>query len=335
MTGKLGRRRCLTIIGAAAGLSLLPGDAALRAEWRHRWHGSALGSSASIILHHPDTAAVRALIAQAVVEIERLESVFSLYRPDSALATLNATGRLTAPPFELVELLQAACEMARLTGGAFDPTVQPLWNLYAGHFAKPGADAVGPAPALVQAARELVDWRAVEVDGRAIRLARADMALTLNGIAQGYITDRVTDLLRAHGVGHALIDLGEIRGLGRRTNGRPWCVGIREPDTGTSPRAEVALKDAAIATSSPAGTPLDATGRFHHLFDPRTGRCASGARQVTVLADNAMMADALSTTLAVLPADPTSLALLDHVAAARQAWLMTNDGFALAWTRPG
>lgn len=111
----------------------------------------------------------------------------------------------------MAELLARAVAIAELTGGAFDPTVQPLWALYARHFGTAGADPAGPPAAALEPALALVGHRHLRVSPDRIALARRGMALTLNGIAQGYITDRVAALLRAGGIAHTLVDLGEAR----------------------------------------------------------------------------------------------------------------------------
>ena len=116
----------------------------------------------------------------------------------------------------------------------------------AGRPAGPGGEH--PAPEAIAAARGLVDWRAVEVAPTLVRLARPGMAVTLKGIAQGYVTDRVADLLRAAGMTQVLVDLGEIRAVGGHPDGRPWRVGLE----GTA-RREIELADMAVATSAGSG----------------------------------------------------------------------------------
>lgn len=295
------RRRFLAIAGAAAGLSLATGRlaAARAAGGPHVWRGVALGAEASIQLWHPDEAWARRLIELCVAEIERLERIFSLYRPDSAVSRLNAAGALEAPPLELVELLGRAAAVSRATDGVFDVTVQPLWRLYAAHFAWPDADPAGPD---LRKVLPLVDWRGVVVEADRIRFARPGMAITLNGIAQGYITDKVADLLRVNGIGEVLLDLGEVRALGRHPSGRPWRVGLADPHSGTDSRLleKLDIIDAAVATSGGYGTLFDPAGRHTHLLDPRNGGSARAARGVTVVADDATTADALSTAFALM-----------------------------------
>ncbi len=188
----------------------------------------------------------------------------------------------------------------KLTDGLFDVTVQPLWELYAGHFSREGADPAGPAPAAIEAALGRVGWRRLSV-ARDLILMPHDMAVTLNGIAQGSVTDKVVDLLRGQGIGHSLVDMGEARAIGSRPDGRPWEVGIADPDVARRTEAVILLVDRAVSTSGSYGFRFDQAGRFNHLFDPRTGGCASGYRSVTTVSRSATAADALSTAFSLMP----------------------------------
>jgi thiamine biosynthesis lipoprotein len=296
------RRRFLTISAALAAAAAHSGARA--ALPRHVEQDVLLGADAEIQLYHPDARAARSAIAACFAEGRRLESIFSLQKAASALSRLNCDGTLLDPPAELVTLLRTARAFSEATSGAFDPTVQPLWALYASHFAHHGMDARPPAPPQIDAARQKVDYRKLHVGADRIVLSGEGMAVTLNGIAQGFITDRVTEMLRAWGFDRVLVDIGEMRALGAHADGREWRVGIADPERPWRSLLRLALHDRAIATSGGYGTPFDASGRWHHLFDPRTGRSARHYRSVTVVAPDATGADALSTGLsAVAPGD--------------------------------
>ncbi|WP_448191457.1 FAD:protein FMN transferase [Azospirillum sp. sgz301742] len=317
----LTRRRFLTVTAAAAGFAAVPQAraAASPVEWR----GTALGAEALLRLHHPDTALAWRLIADCLAEVERLEGIFSLYRPDSALSRLNRDGALEAPPLDLVILLTEAKRYGELTRGAFDVTVQPLWDLHARHFAAPNADPDGPPEAAVAAVRALVDHHRINVAPDRVAFDRPGMAVTLNGIAQGYITDRIAERLRSAGLEHVLVHLGETRALGPAEDGRPWRVGIADP---AAPKRalfrSIDLVDGAIATSGGYGTRFSA--HCHHLFDPATGRSANHVEAVTVMAPTATAADALSTALAVLR--PSEAPALLAVSGGARALLLARDG---------
>jgi FAD:protein FMN transferase len=301
------RRRFIRIAGVAAGLFLAGlGESrrpAAGSPFLHRWQGIALGADASLQLYHPDAGAAARLIADSLAEVRRLERIFSLYDADSALSRLNRDGVLADPPQELVELLGVCGRIHRTTRGAFDATVQPLWDLYAGHFSAPDADPGGPSAVAIGGALARQGYDAVAVEPELIQFQRPGMALTLNGIAQGYITDRVAELLRARGIVHTLVDMGETRALDDHPSGRPWAVGIEDPRIESGLLQEIGLDNQAIATSGGYGTQFDAAGRFNHIFDPATGQCAGRYNSVSVVAPTATIADALSTAFSLMPID--------------------------------
>jgi len=318
-TRHVSRRTALRVLGAA--LALPAGILALRelagAPIPVQWHGETLGAQSSLTLWHSDPGVARRTITRMRAEVERLERVFSLYRDDSDIARLNRDGRLAAPARDLVVVLEEAQRIADLSGGAFDPTIQPLWNVYEAHFAARGPQAGGPEPRDLSAALALTDYTALDAGPRGIGLARPGMAISLNGIAQGYITDRITDLLRNEGFDHAMVELGETRALGMAPDGQPFEVRLMNPTApGIADRA-VGLADAALSVSGGYG--LRFGSGAHHIFDPATGRSANRLLDVTVIAPRAMLADALSTAIfvageasaaAILRAEPSARAII-------------------------
>jgi thiamine biosynthesis lipoprotein len=297
--GILNRRRFIAILAAAGSAGALPRASFGLAPGALTWNGIALGAEASLTLQHHDEAQARLAVEASVAEVQRLEKIFSLHRPDSALSRLNASGRLDEAPTDLRLLLAEALRLAARSDGAFDPTIQPLWALYARHFSTPGADPEGPSEDDLVAALRLVGWQGVTLEGAGIRLARPGMALTLNGIAQGYITDRVGDLLRSRGFEHVLVDMGEPLALGPAFDGAAWRVAIADPAEAGRVLDTVPLKQGAVATSSGQGCRFDAVGRFTHILDPKTGASARRFAAVTVIAERATDADGLSTALSV------------------------------------
>jgi len=301
--GQITRRRFISLTAAFGAVSLGSGAVSSAPHARAiRWQGVVMGAAAEIIIHHPDPVLARRLIANSIAEVDRLENIFSLYRPGSELVGLNNTGHLDRPSHDLLRLLSLSREIATLSDGAFDVSVQPLWQLYADHFGRFGSDAAGPDIQKIAAACAMVDYRAISFDARAVRLDKPGMALTFNGIAQGYITDRVADILRGGGLDHVLANMGEISATGGAAKG-PWKVKSRA--TG----GVLEITDGAVATSEGAGTRFDASGRHHHLLDPHSGQSAVYYDCVTVLAKDAATADALSTALYMLPPGRAQLLL--------------------------
>jgi FAD:protein FMN transferase len=308
------RRRALSVIAATAGVPFLARRGAAARAPVFEWRGRALGAEARLLLAHPEEAVVRRVIGRCLDEIARLERIFSLQLPDSEIATLNRTGRLAAASHDFRTVLAEAQRFGELSRGAFDVTVQPLWQLYAAHFAANPDDVAGPPVDRIEAARRRVNYREVALDRSRASFLRPGMAVTLNGIAQGYITDRVADLLRAAGFARVLVQLGETVAGAPQAPGRPWRVGIPDPFAPDRMIETVDAVDVAIATSSGRATSFDRTGRHHHLFDPATGRSADHCASVTVMAPCAITADALSTALAVSP-----LAAARHLLQATEA----------------
>lgn len=322
------RRRLISIAAMASGIVLLGGRRTL-ADVPIRWQGSALGAQVSIEIHHPDRTEAERLIDLCVHEVRRLEEQFSLYRPDSAICTLNRTGLLVSPTADMVGLLKASLDFAELTDGAFDPTVQPLWNLYATHFAQVQPAPEGPSAERLTDALAKVGYRNLKVSTDRIALLKPGSAITLNGIAQGFATDRVTDRLRAAGLSMTLVDMGEIRAIGAKPDGSPWRVGLADPDKPGVVSETLSLNDRAVATTAGAGFRFDTAGRFTHLFDPRTGLSPLQYRSVSVIASTATEADALSTAFSLLPPSRVS-----EIVAARsniQARLTCANGETLVY----
>lgn len=312
MTRTISRRRFVSISAAAAGLALLPSGRPARARATMvTWRGTMLGAVATMEIHHEDRSEAERLISVACAEARRLERLFSLYLPDSALVELNRTGILVDPAAEMVDLLSISQRYAELTGGLFDPTVQPLWDLYASHFSQDHPDPAGPPSTTIKAALARVGCSRLSVDRDRIVMPRG-MAVTLNGIAQGYVTDKMVDLLRSHGVSHSLVDMGETRAIGSRPDGRPWEVGVTDPDIVGCTETILPVIDRAVATSGAYGFQFDPQGRFNHLFDPRTGGCANRYRSVTTVSRSATIADALTKPFSLMPEDQIR-ALLPHV----------------------
>ncbi len=284
------RRRLLAITAATLGSAAVPALGRDLTQWR----GVALGADASITLAHPQA---ETIIAGGLEEIARLEAIFSLYRPDSALTRLNAEGHLDAPPFELLECLGQCAMLHAATGGRFDPTIQPLWSLYAEHFADGRRSELPPAVAR-DASLARIGWQRVRLDSSRISL-EPGMALSLNGIAQGYIADRLADMLRTMGLDQVLVNTGEFHAIGDDPRGGPWSVGLRAGDRILAGR--VALSESALASSSAGGTFFDTAGEVGHILDPLTGVPAEPRWElVSVTAPRAWLADGLSTAFCLM-----------------------------------
>ncbi len=325
MTVQISRRRFITVAAAAAGLPLLLTAGSAQARLL-RWEGTTLGAPSTIQLYHRDEAKAQAAIDDALAELARQEQIFSLYRADSAISALNRDGVLDNAPAEFMELITHARRTAELTDGLYDPTIQPVWQLYLSHFTAATIDPAGPSSAAMAAALALVDWRGIEIDADRSRvaLARKGMGLTLNSGAQGYITDRVAAVLRRHGFENMLVDMGEPRALSTKPDGTAWRIGIANPADPSQAVTELDVVDKCVATSGGYGTLFDDAGAFTHIIDPKTGRTAPRLLGVSVVASTATTADGIATTMVLAPPDRRQAIL--RASGAEMAVYVTPDG---------
>jgi thiamine biosynthesis lipoprotein len=321
----LNRRRVLQIIGCASASLALPLSAAAKPPLEHRqWQGVVMGASASIDLLTDDGARSDRLIAAVLKDVRRLESLFSLYKPGTAVSKLNATGRLADPDKDFVALMELACGLHRQTDGAFDISVQPLLALYGEHFSSQKAAATGPRPELISKTMRLVDGAAIDIKPDEIRFAKIGMSVTLDGIAQGFISDCVARRLKAGGIERVMVDMGEIVAVGRDGDDLPWRVGLLDPRRAVELSDVVELEDLAIATSGGYGLEFDAKGRYHHLIDPKTGQSARNNLAVSVTAPAATLADGLSTAFSAM--DETEMARVLEAYPGVGAHITRRDG---------
>lgn len=265
----------------------------LRRVTRSSW---ALGSKVSITALHERGEVAGQAISAAFAELRKVDELMSLYRPESQLCRLNREGRIDRPHPYLVTVLERARTLSNRTAGAFDVTVQPLWQLYA------AAKQAGRLPdaAALERARRTVGWRRIEIAKGWIRLPSRDMAVTLNGIAQGFAADRALAVLRDRGIEHALVDTGEIGTVGRKPGGEAWKVGIQHPRRDDAYISLARLAGRCLATSGDYETSFSPDHAYNHIFDPATGRSPDVFSSVTVLAPSGIDADALSTAIFVM-----------------------------------
>ncbi|WP_422038560.1 FAD:protein FMN transferase [Roseibium sp.] len=325
---RINRRRFLRICAIASASACLPSSAPGANQALQRWTGTALGAPAEINLLGVDGEKARALFRLVDHEIRRLEGIFSLFRDDSELVRLNKDGCLKAPSLEFIELLGTVRLVHRVSDGAFDPTVQPLWIRFAN----------GTAPQDLSEMRAFADaasrtgFAKVRFDPSQIRYEKSGMAMTLNGIAQGYITDRVTALLEARGCRNVVVDLGEISARGGGSSGQHddnggWSVTLRPDPAHPSARTGIRLKDAAVASSARLGTTLDREGNHSHILDPRSGHPVNADLiAASVIAPSAALADGVST--AALVTGRKGLGTTLSQLPATKAFVVREDGTA-------
>ncbi len=281
-----------TILKAALGAAVIGSGSwvALRPNLQEfTTAGIVFGTTVSLRVLHEDRATAEQALHAAMLALRDVDRLMSLYRSDSPLSQLNRDGYLDHPDPRLVAVLNAAQATAQLTKGAFDVTVQPLWTAAAAH-----ADSVR--------ALARVNWQRLEVSDTRVTLRERGMAVTLNGIAQGYGADVALAALAARGIEHALLDTGELATMGNRNDGQPWTLAVRDPRDEHALAQVLAADGRALATSGDYATTFSADFSRHHIFDPKTGKSPQELASVSVLAPTGMQADALSTACMVLGA---------------------------------
>jgi thiamine biosynthesis lipoprotein len=261
-------------------------------------HGAALafGTTISITVVHDDARVASRAIADGLRSAQEIDRLMSIYRPGSQVYRLNRDGVLTRPDPHLLEVLKQAAELSRMSGGAFDVTVQPLWRLYA----EAASLGVLPAETERRRAQALVDWRQLVFDTEHVRFRRPGMALTLNGLAQGYAADVALAAVQAHGIRDALLDTGEFIARGVKPRRRPWVLGVRDPRDTNALAATLQAQGCSVATSGDYECSFTPDFRHHHIFDPSLGDSPDELASVTVLAPTGLQADGLSTAFMVM-----------------------------------
>lgn len=253
-------------------------------------------------------------VAASFALVENIESLTSRFNPGSEVSRINE-GAGVAPvevSAETLDIIKNSLEYSRLTDGAFDITIAPvakLWGFYDQNYRV-------PTPEEVAQARSLVDWRKVTVDEQngTVMLTDKGMEIDLGGVAKGYAQDAVYDLLKDRGVEHGLVNFGgSVGAIGRKTDGKKWVVGIKDPrgETGTELLGEITAENEFVSSSGDYERFFERGGkRYFHIFNPSTGYNPEGVISTTVVGPNGKITDILSTSVLVLGKEK-GLALLE------------------------
>ena len=322
---ELGRptRRKVLISGGlafgAAGLGVFSASPS-RASLTSQRSGIAFGTVVSLKARHDDLETLTKALDAAWSEVVEVQQAANLFDASSALSRLNRDGKLSEAPAVLVEMLSAAQNISVLTDGAFDVTVQPLWTLYQSAY-NAGRK---PSDAEISALSDLVNYRNIEIDGDRVRLMKPHMQVTLNGIAQGYATERCLRALARHGVNDAFLNTGEIGVAGSRDESHLWTAAIADPRHEGQSIALVRPPSGVLATSGDYATTFAPDFSVHHIFDPKTLRSPTKVASASVLAQSGAQADALATAMMVMEPD-TSLALA-HQLQGVEVFLIDKSG---------
>ena len=283
----------------------------------HELGGPTMGTRWSVKFWHPigTPSPARTVLRDAIVgALDEVVRQMSPWEPDSDLSRYNraASGCWQALPEPFFSVLRGALDLARDSGGAYDPTVGPVVDLWG--FGPAPARDTAPSATELRSAHARVGWRRLSLDAVRRRVCQpGGSGLDLSSIAKGHAVDAVARALRDLGCDNALVEVGgELLGCGRRPDGKPWRVAVKLPGLATAAIGSeegqgpvLALPDLAVATSGDDFRYFSADGEHcSHTIDPRTGRPIRHAlASVTVVHPQCMQADALATALLVLGPD--------------------------------
>lgn len=278
--------------------------------------GSTMGTQWQVQIVSDGSVALDTLAGDIDLLLQRLDrGIFSTWTPDSELGQLNRAedGKAVVVSPDMLQVLQTALDVYEASDGAFDPSVGPLVDLWG---FGPVEVTVSPDAAAIAGARARLGAAEIRINAAAATVVKpARLQLDLSGIAKGHAVDRVAALLREHGIGNYLVEIGgELRVQGRRSDAEPWTIAIERPTPGV--RDVQALFDTRGEALALAGSGdyrnfriVDGVRQSHEIDPLRGVPVQHGLAAVTVLAASAMAADAWATALMVLgPSDGRRIA---------------------------
>lgn len=273
-----------------------------------------MGTTWSVKLASASPASTVAVRGDIQAQLDRVVEQMSTWAPGSDISRYNAADADTwhALPAEFGDVVSHALSLARDTGGAYDPTVGPLVNLWG--FGPDGERTEPPLDSAIRDMKARVGWARVTVDADGRRIHQpGGVYLDLSSIAKGFAVDQVARSLDAAKITDYLVEIGgELRARGRKPDGQPWRIAIQSPSRDQRDVAEVLeLDDMSVATSGDYRIHFENEGRrYSHTIDPRSGHPVDHSLvSVTVVHRHCMHADALATALTVLgPVDGLAFA---------------------------
>ena len=271
----------------------------------HKKRVALLGSPFEITVVVNDTIEGNKYASMAIQEVKRIENLISDWIPTTQISQVNQNAGIKAVKVdeEVFNLVERAIKISKLTDGAFDisyASLDKVWKF-------DGSMKAMPSPEAIKKSVEKIGYQNIILDKneKTIFLKITGMKLGLGGIGQGYIADKIKDLLQSNGSVSGIVNVsGDINTWGRQPNGEPWTVAIVNPMDKNKVFATFPLEDSAVETSGSYEKYVTFNGvRYSHIIDPRTGYPATGVVSVSVFAKQTEIADALATGIFVLGVD--------------------------------
>jgi thiamine biosynthesis lipoprotein len=319
------------LVFALALLTSILVPTAAHADWITR-DEAIMGTRCAVELWSDDKAKGEAAITSVFDDMKRIDRLMSTWKEDTEISKVNREGGTHPVKIsrELFKLLQVSVEYSELTRGAFDITYASVGYLY--DFKK----GVHPDQKAIDQALPGINWRHMVLDEKktTVFFTRPGMRIDLGGIAKGYSVDRGIEILQKQGITRAMVNAGgDTRIIGDRF-GKPWVVGVRDPDHEGKVFLRLPLTDTAFSTSGDYERYFDENGkRFHHIIDPKTGDSARKCRSVTIISGNATRTDALTKSVFIMGPEEgiafiDTLPDVDAVAVAPDGRVIYSKGLA-------
>lgn len=261
-----------------------------------------MGTEVSVQVWSDDRRVGDAAIDAVFEEIERINQLMSTYIEDSRISLINREAANHPVPAgdELYDLIVRSLDISTLTRGAFDITYDSVGQYY------DFRERRRPDAATIEQELKSIDYRLVETDPatKAIRFAKQGVRINLGGIAKGYAVERGATILRERGILHGIVTAGGDSRLVGDRRGQPWIVGVRDPRSDDAVAVRIPLENEAISTSGDYERFFEENGRrYHHIIKPTTGEPANGVHSATIVGPDAVITDALSTSVFVMGVD--------------------------------
>ena len=264
-----------------------------------------LGSPFEMTVVAKDTIQGNIYIDMAVAEVKRIENLISDWIPTTQISQVSKNSGIQPVKVdkEVYDLVERAIKVSQLTSGAFDisyASMDKIWKF-------DGSMKAMPTPEAIKQSVARIGYQKIVLDAKAqtIYLKEKGMKLGLGGIGQGYIADKIKDLLLSKGCISGIVNVsGDINAWGYQTTGKPWTVAIVNPMNKNKVFATFPLENSSVETSGSYEKFVVFDGkRYSHIIDPRTGYPAQGVVSVSVFAKQTEIADALATGIFVLGVD--------------------------------
>jgi thiamine biosynthesis lipoprotein len=262
-----------------------------------------MGNRFEISVLHDDALWAKEQIAKAVVEIRRIERLLTTFSDTSVTNKVNALAGWSSlkVPDEFFDLVSRCQKLSQITSGAFDITYGSIdkrfWNFDLTMKELPKKEEALEAVALIDYKNLILD-----PEDKTVFLKKKGMRIGFGGIGKGYAAEMAKKVMQENGVENGIVNAaGDLTTWGKQENGKPWTVGIADPDLNQSMFSSINITNASVATSGNYEKYVVIDGKkYSHTIDPKTGFPVSGIKSVTIITENAEIADALTTPIMVM-----------------------------------